>query len=103
MKHKKSVISIALATIMLVSLCTVVCSTSVTAADNSRKTAQAPATVGGVLDSTPAVAMWKVAGAGDNFIPGVAAKIRRVTNHISWMGYREFGWPSAGRRTKPPA
>jgi hypothetical protein len=74
MKYKKSVISIALATIMLVSMCTVVCSTSVTAADSSRKTAQAPATVGGALDSTPAAAMWKIAGSGDNFQPAVAAK-----------------------------
>ena len=98
MKHKKSVISIALATIMLVSLCTVVCSTSVTAADSSRKTVQAPATVGGALDSTPAVANWKVAGAGDNFIPAVAAK-NSTSNQPYFMDGLSGIWVALGGAT----
>jgi hypothetical protein len=99
MKHKKSAISIALATIMLVSLCTVVCSTSVTAADSSRKTVQAPATVGAALDSTPAVAMWKKAGPGDNIGLGISAK-SSTSNQPYFMDFDVGGpWVALGGAT----
>ena len=99
MKHKKSVISIALATIMLISLCTVVCSASVTAADSSRKTVQAPATVGAALDSTPAIAIWKKAGPGDSFGLGFAAK-SSTSNQPYFMDFDVGGpWVALGGAT----
>jgi len=49
MKHKRSLVSIAIATIVIVSLCAVCASTSVTAADNSKATVQTPSLVGAAV------------------------------------------------------
>ena len=91
MKHKSSLISIALATIMLVSLCAVCASTSVTAAavdnSNNKAPAQAPSLVGapaGVVGA-PAVCSH-AANSLDLFIRGTDNAIwwRNWTNGVGW-------------------
>jgi hypothetical protein len=55
MTHKRSIISIALASIMLVSLCAVYASASVAAAPSTSANVQAPALVGAPVAGAPAV------------------------------------------------
>jgi len=79
MKHKRSLMSIAMATLLLVSLCAVYASTSVSAADGSGSKAQpSAALVGAPVASAPALCAPNV-NRVDWFVQG--------TDHALWHSY----------------